>query len=229
MSKSTPAIIVARNQEIPQEMITAAKNADMVLLQSRENTSRLSSIITTFLDGQLAERTPVHGVLMDIYGLGVLIQGDSGIGKSETALDLVTRGHRLVADDRVDVFQKDAFTVAGEPAELLKNLLELRGVGIIDVMSLYGARAVKEVSNINLAIHLEAYDPSKEFDRLGSDCQISELSGVEVPQIKIPVQTGRNVTTIIEAAVANFSAKQMGFDTTEKFYARLTKQIELNK
>ncbi len=139
MAKETPVVIVARNLEIPSEMVAAAKKADIVLLQSREATSRLNSVLTSFLDERLAERTTVHGVLMDIFGVGVLIQGASGIGKSETGLELVKRGHRLVADDRVDVFQRDAFTLSGEPAEILRNMIEIRGVGIIDVMSLFGA------------------------------------------------------------------------------------------
>ncbi len=121
MAKETPVVIVARNLEIPSEMVAAAKKADIVLLQSREATSRLNSVLTSFLDERLAERTTVHGVLMDIFGVGVLIQGASGIGKSETGLELVKRGHRLVADDRVDVFQRDAFTLSGEPAEILRK------------------------------------------------------------------------------------------------------------
>ncbi|AYF99692.1 MAG: HPr(Ser) kinase/phosphatase [Streptococcaceae bacterium] len=229
MTDVTPVVIVARNLEIPDEMVAAAKKADIVLLQSREATSRLNSILTSFLDEKLAERITVHGVLMDIFGVGVLIQGASGIGKSETGLELVKRGHRLVADDRVDVFQRDAFTLAGEPAEILRNMIEIRGVGIIDVMSLFGAGAVKDATDIDMAIYLENYDTSKEFDRLGNAPTIVTFSEVELPQTRIPVKTGRNVSVIIEAAVMNFRARQMGFDATKTFEDRLTNLITQNK
>ena len=229
MAKETPVVIVARNLEIPSEMVAAAKKADIVLLKSREATSRLNSVLTSFLDERLAERTTVHGVLMDIFGVGVLIQGASGIGKSETGLELVKRGHRLVADDRVDVFQRDAFTLSGEPAEILRNMIEIRGVGIIDVMSLFGAGAVKDSTDIDMAIYLEYYDKEKAFDRLGNAPTIVEFSDVEVPQTRIPVKTGRNVSVIVEAAVMNFRAKQMGFDATKTFEDRLTDLISHNK
>ena len=229
MAKETPVVIVARNLEIPSEMVAAAKKSDIVLLQSREATSRLNSVLTSFLDERLAERTTVHGVLMDIFGVGVLIQGASGIGKSETGLELVKRGHRLVADDRVDVFQRDAFTLSGEPAEILRNMIEIRGVGIIDVMSLFGAGAVRDSTDIDMAIYLEYYDKEKAFDRLGNAPTIVEFSDVEVPQTRIPVKTGRNVSVIVEAAVMNFRAKQMGFDATKTFEDRLTDLISQNK
>lgn len=229
MAKETPVVIVARNLEIPSEMVAAAKKSDIVLLQSREATSRLNSVLTSFLDERLAERTTVHGVLMDVFGVGVLIQGASGIGKSETGLELVKRGHRLVADDRVDVFQRDAFTLSGEPAEILRNMIEIRGVGIIDVMSLFGAGAVKDSTDIDMAIYLEYYDKEKAFDRLGNAPTIVEFSDVEVPQTRIPVKTGRNVSVIVEAAVMNFRAKQMGFDATKTFEDRLTDLISHNK
>ena len=229
MAKETPVVIVARNLEIPSEMVAAAKKADIVLLQSREATSRLKSVLTSFLYVRLAERTTVDGVLMEIFWVGVLIQGASGIGKSETGLELVKRGHRLVADDRVDVFQRDAFTLSGEPAEILRNMIEIRGVGIIDVMSLFGAGAVKDSTDIDMAIYLEYYDKEKAFDRLGNAPTIVEFSDVEVPQTRIPVKTGRNVSVIVEAAVMNFRAKQMGFDATKTFEDRLTDLISHNK
>ncbi|WP_374285279.1 HPr(Ser) kinase/phosphatase [Lactococcus sp.] len=228
MTDVTPCVIVARDLEIPKEMIAAAKKQDIVLLQSRESTSRLNSILTTFLDEKLAERTTVHGVLMDIFGVGVLIQGASGIGKSETGLELVKRGHRLVADDRVDVYQRDAFTLSGEPAEILRNMIEIRGVGIIDVMTLFGAGAVKDETDIDMTIYLENYDTDKQFDRLGNGTQMITLADVELPQARIPVKTGRNVSVIIEAAVMNFRAKQMGYDATKVFEDRLTHLIEEN-
>lgn len=226
--KETPAIIVARELEIPKEMLRAAKENGVCVLQGHNGTSTLSGKMSWYLNAQLAERTSVHGVLVDIYGMGVLIQGDSGIGKSETGLELVKRGHRLVADDRVDVYAKDEETLWGEPAEILRHLLEIRGVGIIDVMSLYGASAVRNSSQVQLAIYLENFEKGKIFDRLGNGNEEIELQGVKIPCVRIPVKTGRNVSIVIEAAAMNYRAKQMGFDATKTFEDRLTKLISEN-
>ena len=217
----TPAVIVARGLEVPEEMLRAAKENGVAVLQGRSGTSSLSGDMSWYLNAQLAERTSVHGVLVDIYGMGVLIQGDSGIGKSETGLELVKRGHRLVADDRVDVYAKDEETLWGEPAEILRHLLEIRGVGIIDVMSLYGASAVRNSSQEN-------FEDGKVFDRLGNGNEEIELQGVKIPRVRIPVKTGRNVSVVIEAAAMNYRAKQMGFDATKTFEERLTNLISKN-
>ena len=226
--KETPAVIVARGLEIPEEMLQAAKENGVAVLQGRNSTSSLSGDMSWYLNSQLAERTSVHGVLVDIYGMGVLIQGDSGIGKSETALELVKRGHRLVADDRVDVYAKDEGTLWGEPAEILLHLLEIRGVGIIDVMSLYGASAVRDSSQVQLCICLEHFENDEVFDRLGNSNEEIELQGVKIPRIRIPVKTGRNVSVVIEAAAMNYRAKQMGYDATKTFKDRLTDLISKN-
>ncbi|UYI03139.1 HPr kinase/phosphorylase [Streptococcus thermophilus] len=226
--KETPAVIVARGLEIPEEMLQAAKENGVAVLQGRNSTSSLSGDMSWYLNSQLAERTSVHGVLVDIYGMGVLIQGDSGIGKSETALELVKRGHRLVADDRVDVYAKDEGTLWGEPAEILLHLLEIRGVGIIDVMSLYGASAVRDSSQVQLCICLEHFENDEVFDRLGNSNEEIELQGVKIPRIRIPVKTGRNVSFVIEAAAMNYRAKQMGYDATKTFKDRLTDLISKN-
>ncbi len=225
----TPVIIIARNLEIPEEMFSAADEKQIAILRSKTSTSRLSGEISSYLDSRLAERTSVHGVLMDIYGMGVLIQGDSGIGKSETGLELVKRGHRLVADDRVDIYAKDEMTLWGEPAEILRHLLEIRGVGIIDVMSLYGASAVKDSSQVQIAVYLENFDVHKTFDRLGNDAEELEVAGVRIPRIRIPVKTGRNISVVIEAAAMNYRAKQMGYDATKIFEERLTDLISRNE
>ena len=225
----TPVIIIARNLEIPEEMFSAADEKQIAILRSKTSTSRLSGEISSYLDSRLAERTSVHGVLMDIYGMGVLIQGDSGIGKSETGLELVKRGHRLVADDRVDIYAKDEMTLWGEPAEILRHLLEIRGVGIIDVMSLYGASAVKDSSQVQIAVYLENFDVHKTFDRLGNDAEELEVAGVRIPRIRIPVKTGRNISVVIEAAAMNYRARQMGYDATKIFEERLTDLISRNE
>ena len=226
--EETPAVVVARGLEIPEEMLQAAKENGVAVLQGRNSTSSLSGDMSWYLNSQLAERTSVHGVLVDIYGMGVLIQGDSGIGKSETALELVKRGHRLVADDRVDVYAKDEGTLWGEPAEILLHLIEIRGVGIIDVMSLYGASAVRDSSQVQLCICLEHFENDEVFDRLGNSNEEIELQGVKIPRIRIPVKTGRNVSVVIEAAAMNYRAKQMGYDATKTFKDRLTDLISKN-
>ena len=225
----TPVLIIARDLEIPEEMLRAAEEKQIAILSSRVPTSRLSGELSSYLDSLLAERTSVHGVLMDIYGMGVLIQGDSGIGKSETGLELVKRGHRLVADDRVDVFARDEMTLWGEPAEILRHLLEIRGVGIIDVMSLYGASAVKDSSQVQIAVYLENYTKEQTYDRLGNNAEEIEFCGVTVPRIRIPVKTGRNISVVIEAAAMNYRAKEMGYDATKTFEDRLTQLIDQNE
>ena len=225
----TPVLIIARDLEVPEEMLLAAEEKQIAILSSRVPTSRLSGELSSYLDSLLAERTSVHGVLMDIYGMGVLIQGDSGIGKSETGLELVKRGHRLVADDRVDVFARDEMTLWGEPAEILRHLLEIRGVGIIDVMSLYGASAVKDSSQVQIAVYLENYTKDQTYDRLGNNAEEIEFCGVTIPRIRIPVKTGRNISVVIEAAAMNYRAKEMGYDATKTFEDRLTQLIDQNE
>lgn len=225
----TPVLIIARDLEVPEEMLLAAEEKQIAILSSRVPTSRLSGELSSYLDSLLAERTSVHGVLMDIYGMGVLIQGDSGIGKSETGLELVKRGHRLVADDRVDVFARDEMTLWGEPAEILRHLLEIRGVGIIDVMSLYGASAVKDSSQVQIAVYLENYTKEQTYDRLGNNAEEIEFCGVTIPRIRIPVKTGRNISVVIEAAAMNYRAKEMGYDATKTIEDRLTRLIDQNE
>ncbi|MBL1227539.1 HPr(Ser) kinase/phosphatase [Enterococcus sp. BWR-S5] len=227
-SDDTPAFIISRGLDVPEEMIQAAKEKNLAILRSPISTSRLLGEISSFLDDQLATRTSVHGVLVDVYGLGVLIQGDSGIGKSETALELIQRGHRLIADDRVDVHQQDELTLIGEPPKILQHLIEIRGIGIIDVMNLFGASAVRGSMQVQLVVYLEAWAKDKQYDRLGSDDAVIEIGNVDVPQIRIPVKTGRNVAIIIEVAAMNFRAKSMGYDATQEFENRLTQLIEEN-
>ena len=206
-AKDTPAFIVSRGLEIPEELITAAKENGVSVLRSPISTSRLLGELSSYLDGRLAVRTSVHGVLVDVYGLGVLIQGDSGIGKSETALELIKRG---------------------EPPKILQHLIEIRGIGIIDVMNLFGASAVRGFMQVQLVVYLEAWEKDKKYDRLGSDDAMVEIANVDVPQIRIPVKTGRNVAIIIEVAAMNFRAKTMGYDATKTFEERLTRLIEEN-
>lgn len=224
----TPCFIVSRDLPIPGELLDAAEQAKIPVLKSSMATTHLSSVMTQYLDEQLAPRKSMHGVLVEIYGMGVMIVGSSGVGKSETALDLVKRGHRLIADDRVDIYQKDEKTVVGEAPKILKHLMEIRGIGIIDVMNLFGAGSVKDSSEIQLIIRLDNWDPKKNYDRLGFNEQTQEIFGVAVPEVTVPVKVGRNLAIIIEVAAMNFRAKKMGYDASEKFEQNLTELISDN-
>ncbi|AEV94833.1 HPr(Ser) kinase/phosphatase [Pediococcus claussenii] len=224
----TPAFVISRGLPIPAELMEASKNNQVPILGSNLPTSRLLSNMTNYLESHLAERESVHGELMEIYGLGVLITGDSGIGKSETALDLIKRGHRLIADDRVDVYQQDEQTLVGEAPKILQHLLEIRGVGIIDVMNLFGAGAVRGHTDINLIVHLQNWDKETQFDRLGNGETFRKFFDVEIPKITVPVRVGRNLGDIIEAAAMNFRARNMGYDATKVFDDNLNELIRDN-
>ncbi|WP_235809349.1 HPr(Ser) kinase/phosphatase [Liquorilactobacillus aquaticus] len=224
----TPCFVISRYLPVPEELEVAAKENGIPVLRSKLSTTRVLSKMTDFLESQLAERKSMHGVLVDIYGLGVLITGDSGVGKSETALDLIKRGHRLIADDRVEVYQKDEQTIVGEAPKILNHLLEIRGIGIIDVMNLFGAGAVRAETDISLIVHLENWSPDKQFDRLGSGEQKVRLFDVDIPKITIPVKIGRNLAIIIEAAAMNYRARTMGYDATEAFENNLNSLIKNN-
>lgn len=223
-----PAFVISRGLEVPKELIQAGDEAGIPVLRSSVSTSRLLGQLSSFLDSKLAVRESVHGVLVDVYGLGVLIQGSSGIGKSETALELIKRGHRLIADDRVDVYKQDDLILIGEPPKILEHLIEIRGIGIIDVMDLFGASAVRGSMQVQLAVYLEAWEKDKKYDRLGSENATVEIGDVAIPQIRIPVKTGRNVAIIIEVAAMNFRARTMGFDATKKIEERLSLLIAEN-
>lgn len=227
-ASKTPCLVIARDLKVPAELEKSAKANNIPILLSSLPTTRLSSKMTDYLEGKLAERRAMHGVLVDIYGLGVLITGDSGVGKSETALELIKRGHRLIADDRVEVWQQDEQTVVGEAPQILRHLLEIRGIGIIDVMNLFGAGAVRQDTDISLIVYLENWSKDKQFDRLGSGEQSQQIFDVSVPKITIPVKIGRNLAIIIEAAAMNFRAKTMGYDATKAFERNLNNLIKEN-
>ena len=227
-TEDTPAFVVARNSEVSSEMIQACDEKQIPILRSKIATSPLLGKISSYLDGQLAARTNVHGVLVDVYGLGVLIQGDSGIGKSETALELIKRGHRLIADDRVDIYKQDDLTLIGEPPKILEHLIEIRGIGIIDVMNLFGASAVRGSMQVQLAVFLVAWAQDRQYDRLGSSDEVVQLGEVDIPQIKIPVKTGRNVAIIIAVAAMNKKTKKKNKDATKAFEESLSRLIEEN-
>lgn len=222
----TPAIILSRGLNAPDALINAANDVGVPVLQSMLTTTRLSSLLTTFLESHLAPITAMHGVLIDIYGIGVLLTGSSGVGKSETALDLVRRGHRLVADDSVEIRQEHPGVLVGTSPELIRHLLEIRGLGIINVMTLFGAGAVRSYKRLGMTIDLEIWDQKKQYDRLGLDEDFIRIFDTDLPKITVPVRPGRNLAVIIEVAAMNFRLKRMGINAAEQFSERLSNVIE---
>lgn len=221
----TPGIIISREMEIPKIMIEKADEAGVPILQSPHKTTNVISKLTSFLEAKFAPFTAIHGVLVDIYGVGVLIRGKSGIGKSETALELVKRGHRLVADDSVEIRQEDYDSLIGSSPPLIKHLLEIRGLGIIDVMALFGAGSVIDNKKISMAINLELWNQESRYDRIGLEENTLKIMDVEIPKATIPVRPGRNLAVIIEVAAMNFRLKRMGFNAAEEFTERLADVI----
>ncbi len=217
----TPGIVITRGQDVPQGVIDVANAAGVPLMRSKYKTTLVISRLTNFLETKFAPTTAVHGVLVDVYGVGVLITGKSGIGKSETALELVKRGHRLVADDNVEIRQEDYDTLIGNPPNLIEHLLEIRGLGIINVMTLFGAGAVRNYKRISLVVHLETWEDQKQYDRLGLDEDHMRIMDVDLPKATIPVRPGRNLSVIVEVAAMNFRLKRMGVNTAEEFSDRL--------
>jgi HPr kinase/phosphorylase len=222
----TPAIVLTREMEAPAELIEASEREGVPVLRSPMKTTRLSSHLTNFLEGKLAPTTAIHGVLVDIYGVGVLIVGKSGVGKSETALELVKRGHRLVADDCVEIRQEDQDTLIGSAPELIEHLLEIRGLGIINVMTLFGAGAVRSFKRITLVIDLELWDKNKQYDRLGLDEEKMRIIDTDITKLTVPVRPGRNLSVIIEVAAMNHRLKRMGVNAAEQFTSKLAGVIK---
>lgn len=225
-TESTPGIIVSRGMDIPQTLIDVANEANVPILRSPHKTTRVISRLTNYLEGMFAPTTSVHGVLVEIYGVGVLITGKSGVGKSEAALELVKRGHRLVADDNVEILQEDYDSLIGSSPQILENMLEIRGLGIIDVMTLFGAGAVRTQKRISIVVHLENWDDAKQYDRLGLDEDTMQIMDIKIPKATVPVRPGRNLAVIIEVAAMNFRLKLMGVNTAEQFSQRLSDIIQ---
>ena len=227
-SQNTPAIIISRGLEVPPELIAASNENHVPVLKTKLTTTRFSSRLTNFLESKLAPTTAIHGVLVDVYGIGVLLMGKSGVGKSETALELVKKGHRLVADDCVEIRQESENLLIGSPPPLLEHLLEIRGIGIIDIMTLFGASAVRSKKRITLIVELENWDSEKSYDRLGLDEEKMRIIDMDLTKLTIPVQPGRNVSVIIEVAAMNYRLKKMGVNAAEEFSRRLDEMIAAN-
>ena len=221
----TPCLVVTRQLDVPQELMEAATEHRVPLLRSSTTTTTLASRLTGYLENRLAPSTTIHGVLVDIYGVGMLITGSSGIGKSETALELVKRGHRLVADDAVEIRQTADNELHGNAPELIKHLLEIRGLGIINVLTLFGVGAVRNLKKISVVARLEAWQQDKQYDRLGLDEEKTKIIDTELPLITIPVRPGRNLAVIIEVAAMNYRLKNMGHNAAKEFTTRLTQTI----
>lgn len=220
------AVVITTGLHVYEEMLEAAKACEVPLLRTNERTSAFMAAIISTLNTSLAPRLTRHGVLVEIYGEGVLILGDSGIGKSETAIELVKRGHRLIADDAVEIKRVSDKTLVGNAPDLIKYYIELRGIGIVDVRRLFGMGAVKETERVDLVIKLENWDPEKLYDRFGLDEEVEDILGIKVPAITIPVHHGRNLAVVLEIAAMNNRQKKMGYNTAEEFNQRLMQQIE---
>ncbi len=218
-------IIITTGLGIIPEAIEEAKNQGVPLLRSKEKTSPLMAALIAFLNTNLAPRITRHGVLVEVYGEGILILGDSGVGKSETAIELVKRGHRLIADDAVEIKRVSAKTLVGSAPEIIRHYVELRGIGIVDVKRLFGMGAVKDTEKIDLIINMEQWVQGKMYDRLGLDSEKMDILGIEVPSITIPVKPGRNLAIILEIAAMNNRQKRMGYNTAEEFNKRLMEQM----
>ncbi|MGE8206609.1 HPr(Ser) kinase/phosphatase [Heyndrickxia sp. NPDC080065] len=221
----TPGIVISRGMDVPEELIEASEEYSVPLMRTSMKTTRFSSHLTNYLEFKLAPTTAVHGVLVDIYGVGVLITGKSGVGKSEAALELVKRGHRLVADDCVEIRQEDTDTLVGNAPDLIEHLLEIRGLGIINVMTLFGAGAVRSHKRITLVVNLELWDQTKHYDRLGLDEEKMKIIDTELTKLTIPVRPGRNLGIIIEVAAMNYRLKRMGVNAAQQFTDRLADVI----
>ncbi|MFT8470608.1 MAG: HPr(Ser) kinase/phosphatase [Oenococcus sp.] len=227
----TPAFVVSTDLQVPDELIDAAKAAKIPVLTSSLTSSRLLSNMTYYLGAQLSERKAVHGVLIDINGIGVLLTGDPGIGKTEAALELIQQGKaRLIADDRVDIYAEDEQRLVGAPSEVLANLMEVRGIGIIDVLQTYGAAAIRDHTTIVLNIDLKrSNEKVSNFDRLGDDGASFEILGIKIPKMELPVTSGRNTASVIDAAALKYRTERMGFDALSTLEERQRKLIKENE
>ena len=220
-----PAVIVTRSIEVFPELIEAAKKYDVAVLRTNEFTSSVTSALVASLKVSLAPRITLHGVLVELYGEGILILGDSGVGKSETAIELVKRGHRLIADDAVEIKRVSDRTLVGCAPEIIRHFIELRGIGIVDVRRIFGMGAIKETERVDMIINLEQWVEGKMYDRLGMDNQYTDILGLRIPSLTIPVRPGRNLAVIIEVAAMNHRHKSMGYNAAKELNERMMKSM----
>ena len=220
-----PALIIARGLDPLPECLEMARKHNITVLRGEETTSYIVSSLISALKAYLAPRITRHGVLVEIYGEGILIIGDSGIGKSETAVELVKRGHRLVTDDVVELRKVSDDTLIGSAPDVTKHLIELRGIGIVDIKALFGASSVKDTQSIDLVIRLEDWDKDKEYDRLGLEENYTEYLGNKIVCHNIPIRPGRNLAIICESAAVNHRQKKMGYNAAQELYSRVQNSL----
>lgn len=225
LSYKCPALIFARGFQPMPECLEMAKKYDVTVLGTKDTTSYIVSSLITYLKSALAPRVTRHGVLVEIYGEGILINGDSGIGKSETAIELIKRGHRLVADDAVEI-RRIGDTLTGTAPELIRHYLEVRGIGVVDIQKLFGMSGVKSATQIDLVIQFERWQDEKFYDRLGLDEAHTQIMGVPIPLLTIPVSAGRNLAGIVELAVMNNRQKKYGINSAREFVEQIDSHID---
>lgn len=230
MQYTLPCVICARDLYPPEDLLNAAKKYFIPVLKGLDATSKLEHSIINYLDTKLAPTVTQHGVLVDVHGVGMLLMGESGLGKSETALELVKRGHRLIADDVVIITRIASDKLSGTAPELTRHLLEIRGIGLIDVRHMYGIGSILMNKEINIILYLETWKEGKAYERMGLDDEYETILGVKIPRLTIPVRPGRNLAVVAEAAARNHRLKWMGYDAAKEFEKRLQQQMdELNK
>lgn len=221
MERKPVCIVIARDIEPFSEMLDMSREFNIPLLRTKISTNSFVSNIISTLNVELAPTITRHGVLVEVYGEGVLILGDSGIGKSETAIELIKRGHRLIADDAVEISKVSEKTLVGKAPEIIRHYTELRGIGIVDIRRIFGMGAVKETEKIQLVIKLEHWIEGKSYDRMGLDNETFTILGIDIPSITIPVRPGRNLAVVLEIAAMNSRLKRMGYNTAEEFNKKL--------
>ena len=219
------AVIGTSSNPISQETVELAEKYKVPLMRTHLRTSEFMAALIAYLNVQLGPRITRHGVLVEVYGEGVLLLGDSGVGKSETAIELVKRGHRLIADDAVEIKKVSATTLVGQAPAIIRHYVELRGIGIVDIRRLFGMGAIKDTEKIDLVINLETWQEGKMYDRLGLENATVDILGIKVPSILLPVRPGRNLSVVIEVAAMNNRQKRMGYNTAEEFNKRLMESM----
>ena len=220
-----PALLIARNLEADAQCLAMAKKHNITILRSPAPTSTIVSTIISYLKGALAPRVTRHGVLVEVYGEGILLMGDSGIGKSEAAVELLKRGHRLIADDAVEIRKIDNDLLVGTAPELIRNYIELRGIGIINVAKLFGMGAVRTENEINLVVNIVPWKTQQVYDRLGLEEHYTEILGVKIPMHTIPITPGRNLAMILEVAAMNNRQKKLGYNSALEFTEQINKHF----
>ncbi len=226
MSLKIPALIICHDVEPLEECLEMAEKYDITLLSSEAETSEIISSLIATLRSHLAPRITRHGVFVEVYGEGLLLLGESGVGKSEAAIELIKRGHRLIADDAVEIKRVDSTTLIGTAPELIRYYIELRGIGVIDVRRIFGSGAVKMSQEIDLVVNLENWKDGMTYDRLGTSEQYTSILGVDVPFLTIPVKPGRNLAVILEVAAMNNRQKMMGYNSALEFTEQINRHFE---